>query len=82
MERWLVNAEKILANFSSTNPIEMQQANAVKNFDFRKELDWIKETIDKQSFSVVFSHNDLQEGNILFKEGISSSGDSSLEQLR
>lgn len=82
MERWLVNAEKILANFSSTNPIEMKQANAVKNIDFRKELDWIKETIDKQSFSVVFSHNDLQEGNILFKEGISSSGDSSLEQLR
>lgn len=82
MERWLVNAESILANFSSTNPNEMKQANAMKTIDFRKELNWIKETIDKRTFPVVFSHNDLQEGNILFKEGISNSRDSSLEQLR
>lgn len=80
MERWLVNAETILSNFTSTNPTEMKQAAAMKNIDFRKELDWIKETVEKQTFPVVFSHNDLQEGNILFKEGISR--DSSLEQLR
>lgn len=77
-----MNAETILSNFTSTNPIEMKQANAMKNIDFRKELDWIKDTIDKEAFPVVFSHNDLQEGNILFKEGISNSGDSSMEQLR
>lgn len=82
MERWLINAETTLANFSSTNAIEMEQANALKNIDFRKELDWIKETIEKESFPVVFSHNDLQEGNILFKEGISNSSDGSMEQLR
>ncbi len=82
MERWLENAEGILANFSSTNPIEMKQATAMKTVDFRKELDWIKSTIDKGTFPVVFSHNDLQEGNILFKEGITNSTDSSLDQLR
>lgn len=82
MERWLANVDTILANFSSTNSVDMEHANAMKKIDFRKELDWIKETIDKRTFPVVFSHNDLQEGNILFKEGISNSSDSSLEQLR
>lgn len=82
MERWLVNAETILKDFNSSNPVEVRQANAMKKFDFRKELDWIKDKIEKESFPVVFSHNDLQEGNILFKEGISSSRENSLEQLR
>lgn len=82
MERWLANAETILANFTSSNPSEMKLAAAMKHIDFRKELDWIKETVDKESFPVVFSHNDLQEGNILFKEGSTHSRDNSLEQLR
>lgn len=82
LDRWLVNAEKILAEFNSTNPVEMELAAAMKKIDFRKERDWIKETVDKGSFSVVFSHNDLQEGNILFKEGITNSRDGSMEQLR
>lgn len=81
MERWLANAETILANFTSSNPIDMKHAAAMRHIDFRKELDWIKETVDKESFPVVFSHNDLQEGNILFKEGSTHSRDSSLEQL-
>ncbi|KAJ6648164.1 Choline kinase A2 [Pseudolycoriella hygida] len=81
IDRWLDNAETILGDFISSNPIEVEQANAMKNVDFRKELEWIKDTVDKASYPVVFSHNDLQEGNILFKEGISDSRNSSMEQL-
>lgn len=84
MERWLVNLEEILPNYTSKNDNDNQIRESLKNIDFRKELEWLKSTVENSDFPVVFCHNDLQEGNILFKEqssGYSTSG-SSVEQLR
>lgn len=40
----------------------------VIDIDFRKEADWLRQEIENRDFPVVFSHNDMQEGNILLRE--------------
>lgn len=68
MKRWLINSDEILTTFVSADASEMQYALAMRAFDFRGEVAWLKQTIEAEGFPVVFSHNDMQEGNILFKE--------------
>lgn len=68
MKRWLISSEEVLATFQSTDANTMQYAESMRAFDFRAELAWLKQTIEAEDFPVVFAHNDLQEGNILFKE--------------
>lgn len=84
MERWLQNYEEVLKNYATKNERELEIMDAVRKIDFRKELTWLKSTIENQEFPVVFCHNDLQEGNILLREQSSScpSPSSSTEQLR
>lgn len=84
MERWLQNYEEVLKNYATKNERELEIMDAVRKFDFRKELTWLKSTIENEEFPVVFCHNDLQEGNILLREQSSScpSPSSSTEQLR
>lgn len=88
MERWLLNFEDVLKNFTTKNDNELEILEAVRCIDFKSELAWLKATVETQDFPVVFCHNDLQEGNILLKEqtsrySISSiSSSSSTEQLR
>lgn len=84
MERWLLNLEEILQSYTTKNVNELNSFEAVRKIDFRHELKWLKTTVANSDFPVVFCHNDLQEGNILFKEqntGFASPG-SSTEQLR
>lgn len=84
MERWLVNLEEILKNYTTKNVEELASFEKVRKIDFRRELEWLKITVENADYPVVFCHNDLQEGNILFKEqnsGFASPG-SSTEQLR
>lgn len=84
MERWLLNFEEILRTYSTKNADERASFEKVRKIDFRRELEWLKMTVENADYPVVFCHNDLQEGNILFKEqtsGFTSSG-SSTEQLR
>ena len=82
MERWLVNVESNLATFKSDKPTEMLHSAEMQKIDFRKEVNWLKDTIEKEDFPIVFSHNDLQEGNILFKEGNQLTPDTPIEQMR
>lgn len=84
MERWLQNYEEVLKNYITKTAHELDIMDAVRKIDFRSELAWLKTTVESQDFSVVFCHNDLQEGNILLKEQTSSfpSPSSSTEQLR
>lgn len=84
MQRWLVNLEEILATYTSKNDSDMKIRDAISKIDFRKELQWLKTTVEALDYPVVFCHNDLQEGNILFKEqsGSYTSAGSSVEQLR
>lgn len=84
MERWLTNLEEIMKNYTTDNAEELASFESVLKIDFRRELEWLKMTVESADYPVVFCHNDLQEGNILFKEhnsGYASPG-SSTEQLR
>lgn len=76
MNRWLKSVEATLKTF------EKDQANGNKRIagddiitglNLRAEVEWLKSVIDKEDHPVVFSHNDLQEGNILLREDFSSS---------
>lgn len=79
MNRWLKSAEKIL---KSEKDLAMNVTSAdLKNIDFRKEMEWLKKVIVTGDFPVVFSHNDLQEGNILFREDFVGSN-TSLDRFR
>lgn len=68
MARWLQSSEKVLAQYETVNTHETDLCEDMRSFDFRGELAWLKQTIDAEDYAVVFSHNDLQEGNILFRE--------------
>ncbi|XP_059618297.1 choline kinase alpha isoform X2 [Phlebotomus argentipes] len=69
MERWLKTVESVLGKFQPTNSDEAVQLEKLRQIDFREEMDWFKRTVRaSREFPVVFSHNDLQEGNILFKD--------------
>lgn len=84
MDRWLLNFEDVLKNYTTKNTSEMEILDEVRKIDFKTELAWLKTTVESQKFPVVFCHNDLQEGNILLREqtcGLSSPS-SSTEQLR
>lgn len=86
MQRWLANLEEILTTYETKNDNDMKILEAIKQIDIRKELQWLKTTVEACDYPVVFCHNDLQEGNILFKEQTSgyttTSTGSSVEQLR
>lgn len=40
----------------------------LSKIDFRKEAQWLKKVIEFEAYPVVFCHNDLQEGNILYRQ--------------
>uniref|UniRef100_A0A1L8E3L7 Putative choline kinase n=1 Tax=Nyssomyia neivai TaxID=330878 RepID=A0A1L8E3L7_9DIPT len=69
MERWLKSADAILNKFQPTSTDEAQQLEKLRKINFRTEMTWFQNIVrSSQEFPVVFSHNDLQEGNILFKD--------------
>ncbi|XP_055712875.1 choline/ethanolamine kinase isoform X3 [Phlebotomus papatasi] len=69
MERWLKTVESVLSKFQATNDDEALQLEKLRQINFRQEMKWFQEIVKgSQEFPVVFSHNDLQEGNILFKD--------------
>lgn len=84
MDRWLLNFEDVLRDYTTKNDQELQIMEEMRKIDFKNELTWLKTMVESQEFPVVFCHNDLQEGNILLKEQKSglSSPSSSTEQLR
>lgn len=76
MNRWLKSVEATLKTF------EKDQTNGNKriagdeiitSLNLRAEVEWLKSVVDKEDHPVVFSHNDLQEGNILLREDFSPS---------
>lgn len=76
MNRWLKSVETTLET------VRKDQTNGNKriagdeiiiDLNLRMEVEWLKSVIDKEDYPVVFSHNDLQEGNILLREDFSLS---------
>ncbi|GLV36965.1 uncharacterized protein CBL_02202 [Carabus blaptoides fortunei] len=63
MQRWQITSQAKLAEDKVP-----QHAEFLKEFNFAKELSWLKKIIGLQPSPVVFCHNDFQEGNILMEE--------------
>lgn len=80
MYRWLNNVEQMFKDLNKTNKEENHLAKKMRHINLRQEVDWLRASVENEDFAVVFCHNDLQEGNILFKEGIN--GNSSPQRMR
>lgn len=78
LNRWLNNVETIMNDVKNNNNSDDDQSLSRKlsKVDFRKEMEWLKRVIETEAYPVVFCHNDLQEGNILFKQNNFSPSDS------
>lgn len=77
MARWLISSESVLANSTAAQTPDDDAGGVhetMRSFDFRSELAWLKQTIEAADYAVVFSHNDMQEGNILFREEVPGGG--------
>ncbi|CAO1346148.1 unnamed protein product [Diamesa tonsa] len=74
INRWLNNVESIFNNNKTNNNDDDGKESITENvlalklrqIDFKKEAEWLRRLIEDLNYPVVFSHNDLQEGNILF----------------
>ncbi|CAD6996910.1 unnamed protein product [Ceratitis capitata] len=64
MERWLktISGILMLTDWGDKAPF----VDFVRKFDFRKEKAWLQSVINEGNHKVVFCHNDMQEGNILY----------------
>ncbi|KAI1296527.1 Choline/ethanolamine kinase [Halotydeus destructor] len=66
--------ETWLRSVRSRSPCELRNKNSIKlarqmlNIDFENEFIWLKSFLADCESPVVFSHNDLQEGNILLPD--------------
>lgn len=76
-DRWLVSIENVFNNNNVASGVTAEPDSAartelksrLRKIDFKKEVAWLREQLqDEVDFLVVFSHNDLQEGNILIRD--------------
>lgn len=50
------------------NSSRQEIKNRMRKIDFKREVQWLRDQLKDENFLVVFSHNDLQEGNILIRD--------------
>ncbi|XP_066959983.1 choline/ethanolamine kinase isoform X3 [Macrobrachium rosenbergii] len=65
MEKWLKSGQELFSKKPNIDGIPEHILDRVKKFNYRKEIDYLRKIIAKVQSPVVFSHNDMQEGNIL-----------------
>ncbi|XP_058456048.1 choline/ethanolamine kinase isoform X2 [Malaya genurostris] len=71
MHRWLKSIEVTQKDFQkdqSNSNKQIAGADILTQLDLRAEVEWLKSVVDTEDHPVVFSHNDLQEGNILLRD--------------
>lgn len=76
MNRWLKSVETTLETFRKDRTNGNKRIDGdeiITDLNLRVEVEWLKSVIDREDHPVVFSHNDLQEGNILLREDFSPS---------
>lgn len=88
LNRWLNSVETILNDVRNNNGNGKENHDIpckLSNVDFRKEVNWLKKVVETEAYPVVFCHNDLQEGNILFRQNnvdpVDSNSDTELSSL-
>jgi choline/ethanolamine kinase len=70
LNRWLNNVDTIMNDVRNNNndSVEFDVPKKLSKIDFRKEVQWLRKVVETEAYPVVFCHNDLQEGNILFRQ--------------
>jgi choline/ethanolamine kinase len=71
INRWLNNVDTIMNDIRNNNNNQDDSQDLptkLSKIDFRKEAQWLRKVIEAEAYPVVFCHNDLQEGNILFRQ--------------
>jgi choline/ethanolamine kinase len=74
LNRWFNNIDTIMNDIRNNNSnnnednkvLELQKR--LSKVDLRSEAKWLKKIAESEAYPVVFCHNDLQEGNILFRQ--------------
>ncbi|KAB7498111.1 Choline/ethanolamine kinase [Armadillidium nasatum] len=71
MKRWLKSSDEFLRTSSAPSNIDPtskrhSMLEKLRQVDFEEELNFLKRIVTKIQSPVVFAHNDMQEGNILF----------------
>lgn len=69
MQRWLKNLRSIFENIRPQDR-EKPEVREIQQIDFVKEVEWLRNLVERGIYPVVFCHNDLQEGNILYREPV------------
>lgn len=64
VDKWIIDVTESLK--SNRNPNDAQHVQRFKSYNLGKEWEILRGTLAKLHSPVVFSHNDLQEGNILY----------------
>ena len=60
--------KKAFEKFAIEKDLEKYNCKTLKENNLRKELDWIREQIERTESPTVFSHNDFRSSNILITE--------------
>lgn len=73
INRWLNSVDVIMNDIRNNNNNNQEEnendyPKKLSKIDFRKEAQWLKKVIEFEAYPVVFCHNDLQEGNILYRQ--------------
>lgn len=75
LNRWFNNIDSIMNDMRNNNNNINNEENKVlelqkrlSKIDLRYEANWLRQVAEKEAYPVKFSHNDLQEGNILFRQ--------------
>lgn len=68
MNNWL-QVIRSTVDIEQVKSEHQEYANNLLNFNFENEIAWLKDFLTEVRSPVVFSHNDLQEGNILLPDG-------------
>ncbi|RXG73062.1 Choline/ethanolamine kinase [Armadillidium vulgare] len=71
MKRWLKSSDEFLRTSSAPSNIDPtskrhSMLEKLRQVDFEEEMNFMKRIVTKIQSPVVFAHNDMQEGNILF----------------
>ena len=72
INRWLNSVDTIMNDVRNNNNNNQEENDdfpkKLSKIDFRKEAQWLRKVIEFEAYPVVFCHNDLQEGNILYRQ--------------
>lgn len=76
INRWLNNVDSIMNDLKNNNKDDDEGNDdkmpgiqkRLSKIDLRQEAHWLRKVAETEAYPVVFCHNDLQEGNILFRQ--------------